>query len=55
MQNSSELSSSNTGTGDDGFSFDNLANHNEERKLDHEKKIKRNEMESVVSEQKYGR
>ena len=55
MQNSSELSSSKSGTGDDGFSFDNLANHNEERKIDHEKKIKKNEMESAVSERKYNR
>ena len=51
----SDLSSSKSGTtGDDGFSFDNLANANEERKIDHEKKIKRTEMESVISERKYG-
>ena len=44
-EESSELSKAKQGTGEEPFSFDNLANQNEERKIDHEKKIKRNEME----------
>ena len=53
-EESSELSKAKQSLREEGFSFDNLANQNEERKIDHEKKIKRAEMESVISERKYG-